>query len=304
MKIDSTIIDHLGLNLTSDIVFDLLGLVNANESNTLSFIDDDIYMSDLIANRNISGVFVSEKYLDKVQSSRPDIAVIYCDDPRYYFYSLQNMLADKQFDETSFTSIIDPSSKVHSTAFIADKNVIIGNNVLIQPNVTILPDVTIDHNSIIRSGTVIGAEGFEHKRTKRGILSVKHDGKVIIGNNVDIGANCAISKGFSYRNTIISDETKLDNLVHIAHGVQIGKRCFLPAACMIAGSTTIGDDVWIGPGASLSSQINVGNNAFVTIGSVVTKNVTEGARVTGNFAMDHKMFLKILKNNIRGTINE
>ncbi|MTI38250.1 DapH/DapD/GlmU-related protein, partial [Fulvivirga lutimaris] len=144
--------------------------------------------------------------------------------------------------------------------------------------------------------TVVGSEGFEHKKTTKGILSVKHDGKVIIGKDVYIGALNAISKGFSYRNTIIGDSTKTDNLVHIAHCVQIGERCLLPASSMIAGSTTLEDDVWIGPGSSISSQLTIGKNGFISIGSVVTKNVNMNEKVTGNFAIPHRKFLKHIRN--------
>jgi UDP-3-O-[3-hydroxymyristoyl] glucosamine N-acyltransferase LpxD len=164
--------------------------------------------------------------------------------------------------------------------------------------------VRIGRGTIVRAGAVLGAEGFEHKRTSRGILSVRHDGEVIIGERVEIGANCAISKGFSFRHTVIDDETRLDNLVHVAHGAQIGKRCFLPASCMIAGSTTIHDDVWIGPNASVSSQVQVGEGAYVTIGAVVTRDVPAGQRMTGNFAVPHAAFLSILKRNLRDASTE
>jgi UDP-3-O-[3-hydroxymyristoyl] glucosamine N-acyltransferase len=304
MSINSSFIRNLGLDLTVDVEFSTLGLINSGTAKTLTFIDDMKFLKEIRENTNLSGIFVNYKSEEAVKEARPDMLRIICDDPRYYFYLLQNTLTERFFEDNKFISVISPTAKIHSKAYVSDYNVVIGENVEIQANVSILPDVEIGDNSVVRAGTVIGSEGFEHKRTSKGILSVKHDGKVLIGKKVDIGANCAISKGFGYRHTKLGDDTKLDNLVHIAHGVQIGERCFLPAACMIAGSTTLGDDVWIGPGASISSQISIGDNAYVTIGSVVTKNVEAGDKVTGNFALKHEMFLRVLKNNIKEAQND
>ena len=83
----------------------------------------------------------------------------------------------------------------------------------------ILGSAIIGENCIIRAGAIIGASGFEHKRTSKGILSVMHDGRVRIANEVEIGADTNIAKGFYGRDTIIGDQTKIDALVHVAHAV-------------------------------------------------------------------------------------
>ena len=109
-------------------------------------------------------------------------------------------------------------------------------------------------------------------------------------------ANSAISRSIFGGFTQLGEETKLDNLVHVAHNVTIGRRCFLAACAMIAGSVIVGDDVWIGPGASISSGITIGDGANVTIGAVVTRNVPAGAHVSGNFAIDHDKFIAFLRS--------
>jgi UDP-3-O-[3-hydroxymyristoyl] glucosamine N-acyltransferase LpxD len=283
----------LGLDIQESFNFSALGLSNASKAESLSFLDDERYLSELNANLNISGVLVSMENKHLLASTKEIIVV---EDPRWAYYSLHNYIAKNT--KVQFETKIEKSTFVHKTAYVAEKNVIIGANCIIQPNATILEDVEIGDNCIIGAGTVVGCEGFEHKRTRNGILSVVHDGKVIMHNNVELGANNAVSKGFNSRLTIIGEHCKTDNLVHIAHGVQIGKRCFFPASCMIAGSVTIEDDVWIGPNSSISSFIEIKKNAFVTIGSVVTRNVNEGAKVTGNFAIAHDMFLSNLKSII------
>ena len=117
----------------------------------------------------------------------------------------------------------------------------IGNDVIIGPNST------------------IGSRGFEFIRNEGQIIAVEHAGGVKVEDRVEIQANCAIDCSVFGEFTEIGEESKLDNLVHIAHNVIIGKRCLLAACAMVAGSTSIGDDVWIGPGTSISSEINIGD---------------------------------------------
>jgi UDP-3-O-[3-hydroxymyristoyl] glucosamine N-acyltransferase len=273
--------------------FEQLALSNTTIANSLSFFDDAKYINQLNENNCILGVLVNDSNKHLISKEKEIIIV---EDPRWFYYTIYNYISKN--NKVAFKSQIESTSQIHKTAYVAENNVKIGKNCIIQPHVTILEDVEIGDDCIIGAGTVIGCEGFEHKRTLKGILSVLHDGKVIIHNHVELGANNAVSKGFKQRNTIIGNDTKTDNLVHIAHCVQIGKRCFLPASCMIAGSVTIEDDVWIGPNASISSFIEIKKNAFITIGSVVTKHVNENQHVTGNFAIDHKKFMENLKKNI------
>lgn len=294
MKIDSELLKETGIDQAPQRVFDFLGLANATNPNSLSFIDDHRYVEEVNRNKNVTGIITSSTLFSEIDKSK-EIFIV--EDPRYSFYTLQNLLYLKSYIKSP--TQIGKNVQIHPRAFVSEYNVVIGDNVVLEPNVTILSDVIIGNNVIVRAGSVIGAEGFEHKRTSKGILPVMHDGKVIIGDNVHIGACNAISKGFAYRDTIIGKDSKTDNLVHIAHCVQIGERCLFPASCMIAGSVTIEDDVWIGPNASISSQIKIKSNAYITIGSVVTKDVEENERLTGNFAIPHQQFLKVLKSNLK-----
>lgn len=286
----------LNIHLQTNTKFDSLGLIDSKVENTLSFIDDSKYIKNIINNENISAVFITNELATKVQSDNKNIQLIICKDPRLSFYSLYNYISKQLYIKKK--TIINNNSFIHPSANIAEYNVIIGENVIIEPNVTILPDVIIGDNVILRAGSVIGSEGFEHKRTTSGILSVFHSGKVIINSNVEIGSNSCIDKGFSFRDTIINKNTKIDNLVHIAHCVEIGENCLIAASAMIAGSTTIGNDVWIGPSASISNNISVGNGCFITLGAVVVKDVAEGQKVTGNFAIPHDKFINNLKKSL------
>ena len=121
---------------------------------------------------------------------------------------------------------------------------------------------------------------------------------MILHESVDVGANAAIDKGFSFRNTEIGAGTKIDNLVYIAHAVHIGENCLLAAGAAVMGSVTIENNVWIGPNATIAPQVTLGNGAFVTLGSAVTKDVADGEMVSGVFAIPHKKFIENLKKNI------
>ena len=144
------------------------------------------------------------------------------------FYSLYNKINSDDYQKSP--NKINKSAILHPNAFVEGHNVKIGKRSVIGPNVTILSDIEIEDECIVQVGTVLGTEGFEFKRTSQGVLSVKHFGRVIIGNRVETGANSTIDKGFTFRNTILGDDTKLDNLVHVAHASQIGRGCFLTAS--------------------------------------------------------------------------
>lgn len=269
-------------------------LVTTSKNNLLSFIEDQKYIPQLNNNNSIKGIFCTQE----IASSgliRADIDLIIVNEPKWFFFSIIDYLAKNQERQPT---IIDSSSEISPHAYISPVGVKIGKNCKIDPNVTILSDVTIGDNVVIRAGSVVGTDGFEHKKTAHGILSVAHNGEVIIHDNVKIGANSHVAKGFSYRSTVIGESTKLDAFVHYAHGVQCGKECLIVAHAMIGGNVDIGNNVWIGPSAVITNRIVLEDNCFVTLGAVVTRSVKNGETVTGNFAIPHQKFLKNFKRSL------
>ena len=221
-------------------------------------------------------------------------AVIESPDPRYDYHVLHNHLARSA--KLRRPSHVHPTAQVHPAAYIAEWNVTVGPRTVVEPRAAILEDVEMGQDCIIRAGAVLGSEGYEHKRTSKGIVSVVHDGIVSIGDRVEVGSNTCVDKGFRYRPTVIGNDTKIDNLVHVAHSVVLGERCMVVASAMLGGSSVYGDDVWVGPNATVSSVLHVGPRATVTLGAVVTKNVDADARVSGNFAIAHDKLLAFLKS--------
>jgi UDP-3-O-[3-hydroxymyristoyl] glucosamine N-acyltransferase LpxD len=281
--------------LESAVPFHNMGLVDSRTPSTLTFLDSARFLAPLLGNPNIVGVITDTTLAETLAVSRPDVVVHLADEPRFAFYTAYNERA-RQANLQLEPSRIDSSARIHERAYVAPYGVVIGSEVLIEPMATVLAGVRVGAHSIIRAGSSLGVEGFEHKRVAAGLLAVVHDGFVEIDEYVEIGANNTVARGLMGVNTRIGAHTKTDCLVHIAHCAQIGKRCLIPAAAMIAGSAVIGDDVWIGPNASISSQVCIGRGASVTIGSVVVRDVPEDGHVSGNFAVPHLEFLKQLRN--------
>lgn len=293
MKITNELVFHAtGLELINHFSYDDVGLlVTTSEGSLLSFIEDKKYISKLNENKQIKGIFCTQEILDS-KLVRNDVAAIVVDEPKWFFFKIVDYLGkNKERVPTS----ISPTSKINPTAYISPFGVRIGDNCVVESHVTIHSDVIIGDNVVLRAGSVIGGEGFEHKKTSRGVLSVTHNGEVFINNNVEVGANSHVAKGFSYRPTIIGESTKLDAFVHYAHGVQSGKECLIVAHAMIGGNVDIGNNVWIGPSSVITNRIILEDNCFVTLGAVVTRKVKSNETVTGNFAIPHQKFLKNLK---------
>ena len=181
---------------------------------------------------------------------------------------------------------IHPTATVNSAANISDRCYIgpysyigkstIGDETIIYGHCHIYDQVTIGSHVIIHAGTVIGADGFGYQRNENGAFEkFPHIGGIIIKDNVEIGANTSIDRG-ALGNTIIEEGVKIDNLVHIAHNVRVGKHTAIIANTMICGSTSIGEYSWIAPSVCIRDQLVIGNKVKVGMGSVVTKNIPNG----------------------------
>jgi len=134
----------------------------------------------------------------------------------------------------------------------------------------------------IHRSACIGKDGFGFARDEKcELVKIPHQGNVIIENGVEIGAHVCIDRAVN-GSTIIGEGSKLDNLVHIAHGVKIGKYCLIVAGSVIGGSVEIGDRCFIGIGAMIKNKIKIGNDVTVGMGAVVTKDIPDGETVIGN----------------------
>ena len=212
----------------------------------------------------------------------------------------------------SKTIRIDPYVVIEDNAIIEDNVWIgsgsyIGNGVKIGKGTKIHSNVTIEcaeigKNVLIYTGVRIGQSGFGFAPTAQGHIVIPQVGKVLIKDNVEIGANSCVDRG-SYGSTIIGEGTFIDNLVHIAHNVQIGKYCAIAGQVGIAGSTTIEDYCMFGGQVGVGGHITVGKGSQAGGQAGITKDLKEGSKVSGTPALPlaqyHRQSLllkKLIKN--------
>ena len=165
-----------------------------------------------------------------------------------------------------------------------DKNCIVGANVILRNSL-------IGKNVVIQDGSKIGVKGFGFVPVKGKNFRFPHIGRVILNDNVEIGANCTIDRG-SIGDTIIGKNTFLDNQVHVAHNVRIGDNCMIAGQVGFAGSSSIGNNVSIGGQAGVSGHLKIGNNVRIGGGSGVVKSIPDGTTVMGYPAVPIKEFIK------------
>jgi UDP-3-O-[3-hydroxymyristoyl] glucosamine N-acyltransferase len=186
---------------------------------------------------------------------------------------------------------IGNNTKIYPNAYIGD-NVTVGNNSIIHPGVKIYHDCKIGSNVIIHAGTIIGSDGFGFAPQPDGTFKkVPQIGNVVIEDNVEIGSNTTIDRA-TIGSTLIKAGAKLDNLIQIAHNVEIGHSTVIAAQAGISGSTKIGNGVMIGGQAGIVGHIQLGDGSKVNAQSGVSKSIEPGKAVTGSPAYDYTAALR------------
>jgi UDP-3-O-[3-hydroxymyristoyl] glucosamine N-acyltransferase len=194
---------------------------------------------------------------------------------------------------TPATKAISDSATIDASTYVAPNvyighHVIIGKNSRIHPNVTIHDYTEIGNDVVIQAGTVIGSDAFYYNTKKDREVwydRMESGGRVVIGNNVEIGAGCTIDRGVSH-DTRIGAGTKIDNMVHIGHDTVIGNNCLIAAQVGIAGATTLGDGVILWGQVGVSKTLTIGDNAVILAQSGVGKTVPPGKVYFGSPAED------------------
>lgn len=156
----------------------------------------------------------------------------------------------------------------------------IGADSAIYPNVSVRERTEIGNRVIIHSGTVIGSDGFGFVTVEGSHVKIPQVGRVVIGDDVEIGANVAIDRA-RFDTTSVGSGTKIDNLVHIAHNVTIGKNCLIVAQVGISGSTVIGDNVIIAGQAGIVGHVTIGDNCIIMAKTGISKDLAAGSVVWG-----------------------
>ena len=185
---------------------------------------------------------------------------------------------------------IGENTIIYPNVVIGD-NCKIGDNCIIYANVSIYHDTIIGNNVIIHAGTVIGSDGFGYAKDGEKYFKIPQIGNVIIEDDVEIGANCTIDRG-AIESTKIGKGVKIDNLVQIAHNVEIGENSVIVAQVGISGSTKIGKNVVLAGQVGVAGHIKIGDNVMVGAKSGIGRSLKDGSIVSGIPVIDHKKWLK------------
>jgi UDP-3-O-[3-hydroxymyristoyl] glucosamine N-acyltransferase len=309
------IADRLQCRLEGDGDVDIVRVAAIHKAGPgdLTFVSNSRYLPQLATTR------ASAVILGRTQGAQPRVpcAVLHTDDPYTAFAHAVALFAPAAPRPQG----VDPRSAVAGDATIAAGAYIgpfvsvgagasIGARTIVHSNVAIGPGARIGADCVIHSqasirervilgdrvtlhdGVVVGSDGYGFARQKDGThLKIPQHGDVVIEDDVEIGANSTIDRP-AIGETRIRAGTKLDNLVHVAHGVTIGRRVLLAAQVGIAGSTTIGDDVMMAGQSGVAGHITVGDKAIVGAKSAVLQPVKAGAFVTGSPAIRHAEWRK------------
>ncbi len=292
---------EIEFEIRNEMSFDNLGLLPSNTGGSkCSFLDrddmigEDLKIDDLamlITTKEIAGMIKPDSY-----------GICICENPRLVYFKLHNCMSlDQEYCRPQYKTIIGKNCNIHPTAIIAENNVTIGDNVTIGEYVSIRENTVIGNNCVLFPSVKLGLEDFEFKKDADGLFHVKHLGGVILEDNVWVSAMSAVNKAlYPWDDTVVGAYSKIDMLVTVGHGVKIGANTMIVGTTAIGGRTEIGDNVWVGCGCMIRNGIEVGDNSRVNMGSVVSRSVKEGQAVTGNFAIDHDIFMKKLKEKAKG----
>jgi UDP-3-O-[3-hydroxymyristoyl] glucosamine N-acyltransferase len=299
-NIDGTLIGD------SDCKIDGIAALQDDCKNKLSFVLEKKYIAE--AANSAALAFITFQKIDTIKNQ------IVVKNPRkalaqvinlIYKPNLKSFTAQavnrKNFFTPTNTIIVDSSASIGENTTIEEHSEImanvsiganckIGKNCIVYPGVIIYDNTEIGDNVILQAGAKVGVDGFGYYFDNNKFHKIPHIGKVVIGNDVEIGANTCIDRG-CLGATSIGNGTKIDNLTHIAHNTKIGEHTAITGLVAFMGGASVGNNVHIGGQAGIAN-VNVGNNVVIAAKSGVTKDIKDNSFVSGFPAWDHQKELR------------
>ncbi len=275
----------------------------------ITFIENERY-AKLLRTSPASAAIVGPHFRVKSAPAKGDLPVIEVDDPIAAFIMVRTHLSGGQkprwagihpqawvaptakigrdvaiypFAYIGDQAVIGDGATVHPGAVIGDRAQI-GRDCIIHPNVVLYPEVLLEDRVEVHAGTVLGGDGFGYRQSDGRHVKIPHTGRLEVGDDVEIGANCTIDRA-TFEATRIGEGTKIDNLVMIGHNNQIGRHNLLCAQVGIAGSCKTGDYVVMAGQAGIKDKTQIGDGVVVGAQSGVHRNISSGQQVLGSPAI-------------------
>ena len=313
-----SIAEHNSLKIAPDLDPKLSGVAAIDKAtpDTLSYLEGDKFAA-MLDRTQAGAIIIPANELWQQQATAQNIAWIATKEPRLIFARSIALFyqPDKPNPGIHPTAVIDPHTIVGKDVYIGahvviDRGVTIGDRVAIHPQATIYPDVTIGNDTIlyanctihersqigercvIHSGAVIGAEGFGFVPTAEAWFKMEQSGYTVLEDEVEIGCNSTVDRP-SVGETRIGRNTKLDNLVQIGHGCQIGTSCVVASQVGLAGGVKVGNWVMLGGQVGVANQVEIGDRAIATGQTGITNNVAAGEMVSGMPHMPSQLYRKL-----------
>tara|TARA_R110002050_G_scaffold16019_2_gene49094 strand:+ start:192082 stop:193014 length:933 start_codon:yes stop_codon:yes gene_type:complete len=273
-----------------DASFQVLGMneIHVVEAGDIVFVDHPKYYEKAL-NSKATTILINKKV-----ECPAGKALLISDDPFRDFNKLTNFFKpfEKSIQNISPTAIIGKNTIIQPNTFIGN-NVLIGDNCRIHSNVSIYDNCVIGNNVTIHAGSVLGSDAFYYKNRPEGFDKLISGGRVIIEDNVDIGALCTLDKGVT-GDTRIKKGTKIDNQVHVGHDTVIGEKCLIASQTGIAGCVIIEDEVTLWGQVGVTSAITIGKKAVVLAQTGISKSIAGGKTYFGSPVEEAREKLKQL----------
>ena len=294
-----TIIDFLGGDLVAvygeleNVRIDNLADAEQVNEHTLDWVNRSKTNKQVIAEQSKAKcILVDESVVYSDELIRQQKVLVVVKNPRMTMAKIANQFfVAKKEPGIHPSTVIDTMAHIDPTAHIGAGCIIgkasIGAGTVLMPNVVVYDNVTIGDNCLVQAGVVIGTDGLGCSRDEQGRLTkFPHMGGVVIGDDVEIGANSQIAKG-SFSDTIIEDGCKLNGLCFIAHNCHLERNVWITGNTMLCGSVHVGKNSTIFSSVIIRDQRSIGDRVTIGMGSVVTKSIPDGETWFGNPA--HKL---------------
>lgn len=288
----ASIVEALGGELHGDASMRITGIapLESATGSQISFLSNPKYQQQLVNSR--AGCVIVGSAMQDAAMLRG--ACIVAENPYLYFAKLTQLWKRSRGSSHAPlvhpSAVIDPLAEVHPTAAIGalcvvERGARIGANTVLKSRVTVSEDCIVGERCLLHPGVVIGADGFGFAPNAGAWEKIEQLGSVLIGNDVEIGANTCIDRG-ALHDTIIEDGVKLDNLIQIGHNVRVGRHTAMAGCVGVAGTATIGAHCTLGGGAIVLGHLTLGDHVNISAATTVSKSILKPGHYTGMFPVD------------------